>query len=1078
MNKKIYSFFISVFLFLGFLTVSAQQTSYYFKHLTVEDGLSQSTVFCVLQDKKGFMWFGTSDGLNKYDGYRFTVYNNNPLDSTSISGNSITSVYEDPTGDLWVGTSEGILNKFNRSDNTFEQHILEITTLKISVLDNSYYTYPLVFSRHNNQTITTIMQGVKDHLWIGTWGNGLIDFNKKTGKIDHYFNVANDSTTLSSNRITSIAKDSDGHIWVGTFGGGLNRMVKNKNVYSDNGVTFVRYQNIPGLPASISDNHIISLYADRKKNIWIGTFQGGLNLLPVKEKFKSNRATKFECYVNDPVNPKSLSANFITSITEDKFGTLWVGTFGNGLNKFIASEKSFMQFKNDPFNQNTLSDNDVLSLHVDKSGVLWIGTHLGRGISKLEWNTLKFGLINKKIGKSNSLNDDVIWAIHEDKDSILWIGTYRGGLNRYDRKTKNFTAYVNNPRDTNSINDNHIRAITEDNFGNLWIGTYSGGLNRFNKETKKFTHFRNSPTDPNSIGSDQIQSLVIDKDGICYVGTFGGGLNYFNLKDYHNKNKIVFKKITANDANSNRISSNRTYTVLPQGNNILWIGTFGGGLNKYDKRTQQFDVFRSDPLNQSTISDDRVISLFLDSIGDLWAGTYGGGLNKFDIKNNIFQRFGQSKGFDTQVIYGILEDDYKNLWMSSDNGIIKYNLKSQDVTAYNLNDGLQSMEFSGGAYFKNKKGEMFFGGIAGLNYFYPDSVRNNTHIPPIVISEFKIFNETVNGEFNRIEVNYDQNFFTIEFAALDYTDPPNNQYAYYMEGLENDWNFVNASLRKAFYTNLEPGTYIFRAKGSNSDGVWNQEGVALTVVILPPFWKTWWFILASILLIGGIVSFLISMKVKHLLAIEKLKVRLAADLHDNVGAGLTEISILSELASNEVKVYSQHAAEKINAISNTARHLVDSMSDIVWFVNPKRDSLHDLIIRLKDSYSDLLSEIGVSFKTNNLDNISDVKIPMDIRQNLYLIFKEAINNSIKHSNCNKISLETGLRGSVLEMTLKDDGIGIKDINNQNGNGLKNMQARAKLLGATLTIDSVENKGTTITFTGRIEKTGVFQFLWS
>ena len=782
--------------------------------------------------------------------------------------------------------------------------------------------------------------------------------------------------------------------------------------------------------------------------------------------------------MHDEINSGSISNNTVMSITEDNLGDLWIGTFGGGLNKFDHSTESFSNYKHDPFNENSLADNDVLSIYTDNTGIVWVGTHLGKGLSKLVRNSIKFGLIENERGNSNSLNDDVVWSIYEESNSgMLWVGTYRGGLNKYDRGKNQFTFYTNNPSDSNSIGDNHVRAIAEESNNNLWLGTYSNGLNKFNKSTGIFTRFVNDPNDSSSLGDNQIQSIYIDADSICWIGTFGGGLNKFDLKKYDGSDKIEFIKYVHDPSNSSTISDDRVYTIFDDKDGLLWIGTYGGGLNKFDKVTETFSHYMSNPDDYSTLSNNKVISIFEDSEGTLWIGTSGGGLNKFNRATEEFERMTNTSGLNSQVIYGILEDDKKNLWMSADNGLVKFNIITSNITYFDLTDGLQSMEFNGGAYFKNKNGEMFFGGISGLNYFFPDSVRSNDQIPPIVISELKIFDETVKGEVTEIVLDYNQNYFTFEFSALDYTNPGDNQYAYYLEGLENEWHFTDALLRRANYTNLQPGSYTFRVKGSNNDGLWNQEGLAISVQILPPFWKTWWFIFISIVSIGGLVSFLISMRVKHLLAMEKLKVRLAADLHDNVGAGLTEISILSELAAKDIGNISNSTSKKLDNISETARHLVDSMSDIVWFVNPQRDSLHDLIIRLKDSFSDLLNVMGVSFKTDNIDNIVDIKLPMDFRQNLFLIFKEAINNSIKHSKCERINLETKLEKNMLSISLKDDGIGMEKVDYRKGNGLRNIKNRASAIKGSLEIITKKGKGTKIIFTGKISSFNRFKLIF-
>ncbi|MBU1680411.1 MAG: hypothetical protein KKD86_16430 [Bacteroidetes bacterium] len=1061
---------IKIFLIIFSISIYGQWENHTFQHITIEDGLSQSSIFSILQDSKGFMWFGTTDGLNKYDGYNFTIYYSDETDSNSISGNSVTKLLEGSEGFIWIGTNEGVLNRFSRKDESFIHYNYNLPN-SIALTTDDYFSYPLSFSRNSANTITAITEDDENNLWIGTWGKGLVYFNKTSGAIKHYYNIPSDSGSLSSNRVTDIVKDKSGIVWISTLNGGLNKLIGSPE---SNDVKFISYKTINS-SNGISSNQLIALFNDKYNSLWIGSFRSGVSILNSDQKQLPLKHAKFITYSNSVSNPQSISNNSVMSIIEDDYGEIWLGTFGGGLNYFDRKSNSFFSYKNDPFNENSIADNDVLSLNIDKSGVIWIGTHLGKGLSKLERNSVKFGLMQREIGNSNSLSDDVVWAIYEDENEILWLGTYKGGLNKVNRRKNLYTSFKQNPKNLFGIGDNHIRSITQDFMGNLWIGTYNNGLNFFDKISEKF--LRLSGDSAINLDGNQVQSLFISGDSTLWIGIFGGGLASINLKDFYEAKSINLRTFKNNPVDNNSLSDNRVYTIVEDANGELWIGTYGGGLNKFDEKSKQFVSYKNTKNNRNSISSNNVLTIFEDSEGNLWIGTSGGGLNRFDKKTESFERFTIKHGIKSKVIYGILEDNRKNLWFSSDNGLFKYNMKNADVTYFDLKDGLQSMEFSGGAYFKNSTGEMFFGGINGVNHFFPDSVKGNIYIPPIVISEFKIFNERVKGEVEDIALSYTQNFFSFEFSALDYTNPGDNQYAYILEGLETGWHYTDALLRRANYTNLEPGKYIFRVKGSNNDGVWNHEGISVKVEILPPFWKTWWFMLLSIITIGSVVSFLISMRVKHLLAIEKLKLRLAADLHDNVGAGLTEISILSELASKEIKSMSKNASDKLNNISTIARHLVDSMSDIVWFVNPKRDSLYDLIIRLTDSYSDLLHEIGISFKTINLENIVAVKIPMDVRQNLYLIFKEGINNSIKHSKCKKINLETKLKNSVLEMTLYDDGIGIPENSGSLGNGLKNMISRARNMGGQLNIVSENQTGTKITFTGNIGTKSILKYIW-
>ena len=1045
---------------------------YFFKRLGIEDGLSQSTINSIIQDNEGYMWIGTANGLNKYDGYSFTIFTNNPYDSTSISDNSITALYKDKEAHIWIGTIRGILNEYDRNTNSFTHYNLRDIKAPLKSQGNEYYEYPIIFSRNDNNSITTIAEDNNNNLWIGTWGKGILIFNKKTKLIKQYYYKPDNPSGLNYNRIMRILNDNEGTIWVGTFGGGLNKVIISDNSTGSNKnseFSFIHYTNDKKNKFSLSDNKITSLLEDSEGNLWVGTFSGGLNELPESEKETPPEQVKFTIYKKDNAKKESIGSNSIMAILEDKQNCLWLGTFGNGLIKFGLSDKSFVHFGHNPLNSNSLSGNDVISLCEDSSGIIWAGTHLGEGITKLEMSKVKFSQIKNDPSNKNSLSDDVVWAIYQDKYKNLWIGTYRGGLNKYDIKNNQFTHYLHNPENPFSISDNHIRAIAEDKFGNFWIGTYSGGLDKFNPATNRFISYKHNPDDPSSIGANQVQDIFIDKSSNVWLATFTGGLNRFNIKD-PKSNKIEFDHFINDPADPHSLSDNRVYSLYEDREGNLWVGTFGGGLNKYNYKTNNFIHFKNNPSDNYSLSDNRVLSVFEDSDGSMWIGTYGGGLNKFDKTSGKFYRYKKKNGLNCDVVYGILEDNNKNLWLSSDNGIYRFNIESGFITHYDLQDGLQSIEFSGGAYFKARDGEMFFGGINGLNYFYPDSVKNNSYIPPVVITSIKIFNQSLAGEKKKITLSYDQNFISFEFAALDYTNPEDNHYAYMLEGLEKEWQYVDAKLRIASYTNLSPGHYTFIVKGSNSDRIWNSKGTSVLITVLPPFWRTWWFIALSILAGGSIIYYFSTVRIKNLLSIERLKTKLAADLHDNIGSGLTEISILSELAEKRLNgKYDKHHDE-LKTISDKARQLVDSMSDIVWVVNPKKDTLYDLIARLKDSYSDFLGSAGIRLKISNLEELENIKLPMDYKQNLYLIFKEGINNSIKHSKCKNIYLETNIDGDKIEIKLRDDGSGFDFTSEYMGNGLNNMKNRAELIGGIIKWEKNLNGGTIVIFSGKVNNT--------
>lgn len=1048
-------------------SIYAQNNITAFEHISIEQGLSQSSINSIIQDYQGFMWIATADGLDRYDGYSFKIFRNIPQQPGSLSDNSVFAVYEDKSGTLWIGTLLGNLNKYDRKKERFTKYSFGSDSGYTSLLMSAIPEYPLTFSRFNDRTITSISGDRKGRLWIGTWGQGIFSFDTGTGKIKHFTHDPRDPHSISSNRIVTLMEDKNGILWAGTFGGGLNRIERKTGRGSSEVNLYVTsFQNIPMVSGSLADNRVTSLFQDRDGNLWAGTFGGGLNKMPLNFLREDDPSkVKFIHYKNTPGNKTSLSSNWVMKVIQDRTGSLWIATFGGGLNRMDPYTEKFTVFKNDPLNPGSLSDNDVISLCEDQSGIIWIGTHLGKGINRFDRSRNKFAHYRHIPGDATSLSDNVVWTFAEDKEGEIWIGTYRGGLNTFNRQTHKFKSFKNNPSNPNSISSNHVRAVYADKEDNLWIGTYNAGLNYFNKRTRKFTVYKHNSNDSTSISENQVISIFEDRAGNLWAGTFGGGLD----RVIRNKGRFSFIHYKNNPSDPRSLGDNRVYKIYEDKDGNLWIGTFGGGLSKFDPGKGTFINYKHDAGNTNSLSDNRVITIYEDYQGTLWIGTYGGGLNRFDPHSGKFYKYIQD-GSLSGVVYGILEDNEHNLWISSDNGLSRFTPSTSAFINYDLHDGLQSMEFSGGAYFMARSGEMFFGGINGFNAFFPDSIKVNKHIPPVVISAFRIFNKEVDGQSDEIVLSNKENFFSFEFAALDYTNSEQNRYAYKLEGFDDDWHYVDASRRLANYTNLDPGKYAFRVRGSNNDGVWNEKGAEVTITILPPFWRTWWFIFLSVVLIGGTLTYFIVSRISQLLAIERLKTKLAADLHDNIGSGLTEISIQSQVIAAQLnKNSSDEVKQKLLNISETSGQLIDNMSDIVWVVNPKRDTLYDLILRLKDSYSEIFSSLGVSFKIHNLEALSNVKLPMEYRQNLFLIFKEAINNSLKHSCSKKIELNTSIDGRKLGMELVDDGQGFDIKQSTPGNGLNNIRRRAKSIGGSLLVESAPGEGTRIKFSGKIPR---------
>lgn len=846
---------LTVLIYLNLsLNLYAQMNDIKFERISIEQGLSQATVWAIMQDSKGFMWFGTADGLNKYDGYSFTVYNHDPRDSTLISNNTIIAIYEDKSGTLWIGTRGGGLNRFDRETEKFTHYGHDPSNTN-SLSDNH---------------ILSIHEDKAGALWIGTEYGGFNKFDRETERFEPYKHDPANPNSLSSDHIVRICEDKTGVLWIGT-NNGLNRFDKEHK-------SFTHYQNSPADANSLSHNQINAIYEDKSGTLWIGT-DNGLNKLVLSEKegYDISERVNFVHYQHDPMNPNSLSDSMIRSIYEDKAGNLWIGTAKGGLNKLVLSPDSsgrgsdkekvtFVHYKHNPYDPNSLSSNNVRSIFEDKSGVLWIGTD-GKGLNKYVSLKKKFVHYKNDPYDPNSLSDNYVYAICQDKDGTFWIGTIGGGLNKFDREREIFTHYINDPSDPNSLSHNSVLSICEsrhEGTKSLWIGT-SGGLDKlvlspdsigkgFDKEKDQFMHYKHDPANPNSpksLSDNTVTSIIEDKSGNLWIGTYGG-------LDKFDREKKQFVHYKHEPANLNSLSKGRIRSIFEDKSGTLWIGTEGGGLNKFNLSNEQFMHYEHDPANLNSLSNNYIFSIYensSDSGSILWIGTNGGGLNKlvlsetegFDGEKQKFIWFTQKNGLPSNVVYGILGDKHGNLWLSTNKGLSKFNPRTETFRNYDVNDGLQSNEFNKGAYFKSGNGEMFFGGINGFNSFYPDSIKDNPYIPPVVITKFNKFNKTVKSDISdteEIDLSYRDKYLSLEFVALDYTNPQQNQYRYRMKGFDEDW--IDAGTRRfATYTNLDPGEYVFNVTGSNSDGRWNELGVSVRIVIKPPFWETWWFIILS-----------------------------------------------------------------------------------------------------------------------------------------------------------------------------------------------------------------------------------------
>jgi ligand-binding sensor domain-containing protein/two-component sensor histidine kinase len=1023
------------------ITTNSYAQSIKFEHISIQHGLSHNTVHSIIQDKKGFIWFATEDGLNRYDGYNFKIFRNTRTDSTSLSDNFIWTLFEDSNGNIWVGTNNGGLNKYNSNTESFTR--FTVSTDSAGGLSNN--------------SIRKIYEAKDGNLWIGTGGGGLNLFDKSTGKFSVYLKNLTDN-------ILDIAEDSQGNLLIATDGSGLFKLSNDA-------------KEISTIKLSNSDliKLIWSLAVDNYNAIWIGTNGNGL--------FKYN-GKKFQPINLNKNNGLSQGSSNITDIQIADENVIWVSTEG-GLYQLNSDGKVVRSFYNIPTDKFSLRTNIIRRIYIDDTGIIWIGT-VGSGVNKLVSEFKRVRHYTHNPSDPNSLSHDIIRSVYEDKNGLLWIGTLGGGLNLYDPNKNHFTHFRHNSQDSYSLTNDGVTAIHKDKKGNLWIGTWGGGLNKLigSNFTNKFEHFEHQPGNNNSLINNIVQAIHEDDKGNFWIGT-EKGLDYF----IPSKNKFIHFVHDANDPFSlsdNRIQSN---CIFEDSKGNLWIGTWNG-LNKLDLNNKdvlndklKFYRYENETNNNNSISDSRVTAIYEDDFNQLWIGTHGGGLNKliWGKKSEIVEikNYTKREGLASNVIYGILGDDKNNLWISTNDGLSKFDTQNESFRNYQEGDGFQSNQFFWGASAMGRDGQLYFGGINGLNSFYPSELMDNPHIPPVYITELQVFNKPLKVSSDDsplkksimntdlIELSYDVYVLSFEFVALDYVNPDYNQYKYMLVGFDKDW-IPSGTRRYVTYSNLKNGEYEFKVIGSNNDGIWNEEGSSLKIIIETPFWKAWWFISLVIIISIFLIIYFITNQFKQMLAVERLRAKLAADLHDNIGSGLTEISILSEVLSTRLKHESKDILKTLNMISADSRQIIDKMSDIVWLVNPKRDSLYDLILRLEDNYSELLSQTDISFTSKNLRSLEKITLKMEHRQHLFLIFKEGINNSISHGNCTEINLNADVKGRTLNMVLEDNGKGFDTAINARGNGLLNMKERARKIGGTLNIISSAGYGTKIQFVGYIK----------
>ena len=995
-----------------------------FTRLSTADGLSQTRVSQIVQDDRGFIWFGTQYGIDRYDGYEFKVFVHEAGRANSLAGAYVYSLFNDRSGVLWIGCDR-VLDRFDPRTETFTHYQVETDELA-----------------NLGSTVVHISQDRSGLLWLAT-GTGLHQLDPNTGKITHYRHSANNPGGLSTNDITWSGEDRNGDFWVGTADG-LDK--------------FDRATGTVLLHIPIPDPIQVAFFEDRFGQFWIyHQFGSGLALYDRA----SNTLTKYSFYRQDP-SPDAMTG--VTGMIEDRNGNLWLGSPGIGLLQFDRDKRRFIHYRNRPGDPQSIGEDKVIALFLGRQGNIWIGLH-SVGPNHFSPDKPAFEVFKHQADDPNSLSVDFVNAILADSRGSLWLAN-DDGLNRLDRKTGKLTGIA-----LGIGTKPMIIHISEDRSGMLWFGTYGHGLYSYDPTSGRSTAYRHNSADPSSLSSDIVWGTFEDHAGNLWVGTTDG----LDLLDRDKQSFHVYRPELSGGLK-------QVYVRFAEDEKgTLWLGTLQSGLQHFDPVTHRFTVYKSNPGDPNALRDDSVAAIYVASTHVIWIGT-GNGLNRLDPATGQFAAYDSHNGLAGNLIDCILEDDHGNLWMNTNKGLSKFNPMYGTFSNYSDVDGLPGTDLSGwAACSKSRQGELFFAGFAGAVGFFPDKLKEAPSSPQVVLTDLELSGVPAKigaggpltqsiAYTDRIVLPHESNIFSLTFAGLRYFSPASNRYRYRLEGLDSNWYEVGSNKRRATYTTLPAGSYTFRVQSATARGTWNEPGSSLQIVVLPAWWATWWFraiyltfialtMWAAYVIRVGQLSRQLTMRMQERV---NERTRIARELHDTVLQGLASASLQLEVADRQIPGDST-AKPLVQRISQMMRQLMDEGRHTVRGLRLRHSEEEDLERVLTQISNDLAAPRKVKYQV--VVEGTPRSLRALVREEIYRIGGEALANAFRHAAASGVETVLEYGRNHFRLMVRDDGQGIDPEVLKAGReghfGLSGLRERAARIGARLKVRTAAGAGTEI-----------------